>query len=413
MANVSGATNFFTKAAENSAVLSLTSSISSGATTVPVTGLGTNYADGDVVSLVIEPNSTNGAKQVFTGTVSGGATAVSGASWTEGTNQAHTAGVTIIDYTTATDWDLLQKGITTQHTQAGTHHAVTTDTLTASASVTSPSFIENTTSLQTVRSESHKDFIVDGTGIWSVSSGLTGAMTAITAYIGGKRVSAGTISSHTFAASSDTYVAIDNTGAITYSAVASGGTSPARPANAVWIALVRTSGSAIITFGQTPDPVNGLSCFDNLNNFPINPQRGSRVVGRQCGWGTITQGTSTAAVMWNGCQYLPFTGFFGRTYRFTMHESVIDSYTVSGSGGFFQWFFSNSQTKTVSSTMQVIRTPAVAGGCGADGTFEFVASYSGLQYLAIQWLSAPNVSGTLACERANSSAPAYYTVEEI
>ncbi len=147
MANITGATSYFTKAVEASAALTLTSSIASGATSVPITGLSTNYADGDVVGFVIEPASAT-AKQVFTGVVSGGATAVSSVQWTEGTNQPHSGGVTIVDYTTATDWALLQKGILVHANQNGTLNTATVNSITSAATTASLTTGQTATNLR-------------------------------------------------------------------------------------------------------------------------------------------------------------------------------------------------------------------------------------------------------------------------
>lgn len=120
MPNITGATQFFPKAAESSVPLSLGASVAASATTVQVTNLNTNYSNGDTVVLTIDPG-TPATKQVFTGQVSTGS--VLNVIWTEGTNQPHTVGAIIIDYTSATHQNLMQKGISVQHNQDGTHAA--------------------------------------------------------------------------------------------------------------------------------------------------------------------------------------------------------------------------------------------------------------------------------------------------
>lgn len=82
----------------------LTSNIASGAATVPVDDL-TAYTDGDTVVLVIDP--ANSSKQVFTGQVDRAASRVTGVKWTEGANVIHNSGATIVDYVTATHYDML------------------------------------------------------------------------------------------------------------------------------------------------------------------------------------------------------------------------------------------------------------------------------------------------------------------
>lgn len=117
MPNLSGTTQFFTKSAENTVAMTLGGSVTGGVTTtVPVTNM-SNYTDGDVVAFVVDPG-TPSLKQVFTGTKSG--TNIINAVWTEGTNQPHTLGAPVIDYTTATHWDLLLQGLLASHTLNGT-----------------------------------------------------------------------------------------------------------------------------------------------------------------------------------------------------------------------------------------------------------------------------------------------------
>lgn len=117
MANITGVSKYFTKAAENTAPMTLASSIAAGATTVPITGSSTNYNDGDIVAFVIEPTSSTN-KQVFTGQMLGGS--ATNVVWTYGTNVPHTAGVAIVDYVTATDWDMLTTGVQKSINQDGT-----------------------------------------------------------------------------------------------------------------------------------------------------------------------------------------------------------------------------------------------------------------------------------------------------
>jgi hypothetical protein len=68
------------------------------------------YSNGEQVALVIDPTDTN-KKQVFTGTIDTSGVQVTNVVWTEGTNQAHSAGATVVDYTTATHQAALAKGL--------------------------------------------------------------------------------------------------------------------------------------------------------------------------------------------------------------------------------------------------------------------------------------------------------------
>ena len=133
MPNITGATQFFPKAAENSVTLALGASVAANATVVQVTNINTNYSNGDTVVLTIDPGLP-AVKQVFTGQVSTGT--VIGVIWTEGTNQPHTVGAVIIDYTSATHQNLMQKGLSVQHNQDGTHGPISATSITNSGNET-------------------------------------------------------------------------------------------------------------------------------------------------------------------------------------------------------------------------------------------------------------------------------------
>lgn len=113
MPNIAAATNYITRSYENTVPMTITSTVLAGAATVNVTGL-TNYNDGDVVVLVVDP-ATPALKQAFTGTKVGAA--ITNVVWTEfptgGVNVQHAAGATVVDYVTATHWDLLRAGLLT------------------------------------------------------------------------------------------------------------------------------------------------------------------------------------------------------------------------------------------------------------------------------------------------------------
>lgn len=126
--NVSAVSNYFATANEGFAT-TLNGSISSGATTVPLTSV-SGLTNGSIFVGIIEPGATN--QQVFTGTVSTGGTSITGVQWTRGTNVAHTGGVAIVDYTTGTAFNMITTGILKQHTQGGAHTGLTTDTLSTS-----------------------------------------------------------------------------------------------------------------------------------------------------------------------------------------------------------------------------------------------------------------------------------------
>lgn len=89
------------------------------------------------------------------------------------------------------------------------------------------------------------DYIVPGTGVIAVSSGLTCTISDITYYINGIRYTKTGISNKTFTASKDTYCFIDTAGTITYTEVANNAAAPAAPANSICFDIVASGASSI------------------------------------------------------------------------------------------------------------------------------------------------------------------------
>lgn len=129
MSDVSAVTNYFATANEGFTT-TLASTISSAATTVPLNSV-SGLTNGTVFVGIIEPGQTK--QQVFTGTVSTGSTSITGVKWTRGTNVGHSGGVSIVDYTTGTAFNMLTTGILKQHSQTGVHTAITATSLSTSA----------------------------------------------------------------------------------------------------------------------------------------------------------------------------------------------------------------------------------------------------------------------------------------
>lgn len=128
MPTITNVLKFFPKAKEGFTT-TLASTISSGATTVPLNSV-SGYSNGDTVCLVVEPTSTT-AKQVFTGVIDTSGVQVTSVVWTEGTNQSHASGATVVDYATATHISIMSKGLLAEHNIDGTHNDITADSITA------------------------------------------------------------------------------------------------------------------------------------------------------------------------------------------------------------------------------------------------------------------------------------------
>lgn len=121
MSTVTSVTKHF-PSAEEGFTTTLASTVSSGATTVPLNSVA-GYSNGEVVVFVVDPTNAS-KKQAFTGTIDTAGVQVTGVVWTEGTNQDHTAGSTVVDYATATHMSMVSKGILVSHGQDG--HIATT-----------------------------------------------------------------------------------------------------------------------------------------------------------------------------------------------------------------------------------------------------------------------------------------------
>lgn len=122
--NVTSVVNHFSNANEGF-LTTLSSSILSGATTIPLTTV-SGLTNGDIFVGIIEPSLTK--QQTFTGTVDTSGSQLTGVVWTRGTNADHTAGVTIVDYVAGTGHNMMKKGILVGHNQNGTHKSGATYT---------------------------------------------------------------------------------------------------------------------------------------------------------------------------------------------------------------------------------------------------------------------------------------------
>lgn len=120
---------------------------------------------------------------------------------------------------------------------------------------------------ETRMAESLADFIASGC-VWSILTGLNGAMTSGIAYVTGKRLTVAAVASNTFTASRDTYVYISNVGSVQYNPVANNAAQPATPANTVLVAKIVTSASAITSVVAMPGRPVSKARVD-LNTFGV------------------------------------------------------------------------------------------------------------------------------------------------
>ena len=124
--------------AENGFTTTTSGSVTSGAATVGLNSVA-GYTNGQPAVFVIDP--LNAKKQTFTGIVDTSGVQVTSVVWTAGSNVAHDAGATVVDYATATHVAMISKGILVQHNQDGTHKAITS----TNATLTTPTITSPTT----------------------------------------------------------------------------------------------------------------------------------------------------------------------------------------------------------------------------------------------------------------------------
>lgn len=123
--SVSSLSSNFFPSAQNGFTTTLASTISSGATTVPLNSVA-GYTNGEVATFIVDPSDAT-KKQTFTGVIDTGGVQVTSVVWTAGTNQSHTSGATVVDYATATHISQISKGILVHADQDGTLKAGAVD----------------------------------------------------------------------------------------------------------------------------------------------------------------------------------------------------------------------------------------------------------------------------------------------
>lgn len=257
MATLTSVTKHFPKPKEGF-ITTLGSSILAGAATVPLNST-TGLTNGDVFVGLIEPGETN--QQCFTGTVDTGGNQITGVVWTTGSNVAHTAGVTIVDYVTSTTVGMISKGLLVEHNQDGTHSDITATSVTATGTVQGATVVatgdtqHRSVSVETIKTETQFDYIASG-GVWSgdsYGSTLNASMTALVCYINGRRGTISAVTARAFTASKDTYVdVLNNSGtfSLVYTEVSNNAASPALAANSIRLAIIVTGAGNIANVGS-------------------------------------------------------------------------------------------------------------------------------------------------------------------
>lgn len=287
--SVASVTKFF-PTAQNGFTTTLASTVASGATTVPLNSVA-GYTNGDTAVFIVDPTSAT-AKQAFTGVIDTAGVQVTGVIWTAGTNQAHTGGATVVDYTAATHINMVTKGLLIGHNQDGTHatnlplttpqittsindsggneviktpataSAVNEITVTNAATTVAPSISATGGDAAIALNLRGKglaksvtigagatvifpyDYVVSGC-VWTAdAAGSTKAasMTAGVVAINGNPITVAAVTARTFTASKDVYVDVldngDGTGLLVYTDGTTNAASGALASNSIRLAIV-------------------------------------------------------------------------------------------------------------------------------------------------------------------------------
>lgn len=382
MATLTSVVKFFPTAKEGFTT-TLASSISSGAATVPLNSV-TGYTNGDVVVLVVEPTSLT-AKQAFTGVVDTAGVQITSVVWTEGTNQTHASGATVVDYATATHISMMTKGLLVSMNEDGTMITslpLTTPKITtsindsggneviktpATASAVNEITVTNAASGNNPRISAtgggtnvSLDLLPKGTGhittngsvllaslfdhvvsgcVWTAdAAGSTkvASMTSGVVFIGGSYLTVAAVVSRTFTASKDTYIDVSDsgsgTGTVAYDAsAANNAASPALAAGSLRLGIIQTGATFIATAacvnqGQEDRllPIASsvaYSITDSLGNLICPRDPQRRLLGYKSTTATFSTSSTTAVVL-TGLQ-CPVIVPTGRKVKVTIYAGNI------------------------------------------------------------------------------------------
>lgn len=210
--------------------------------------------------------------------------------------------------------------------------------------------------------------------VWSTVSGLAGTMSGGTIYYNGTPVTVNSVASHTFTASKDTYIDVDNNGNVTYQAVTNNAASASLTANSVRVAIVITGSSAItfINLGQVDSTLSGfapiissvsLTVTDSLGNliYPTDPQ--SKILGyRENTSGFTLTSSQTTPTQVTGLS-VPVIVPTGRKIEIDIFARDIFNATAANSTQFTIWDgVVNSGTQIGNGFVPAVNTAAAALG---------------------------------------------------
>lgn len=313
---------------------------------------------------------------------------------------------------------------TTQHNQDGTHAAVTATSVTATGTVQGATVVATgdsqlrSISLETIRSETEFDYVASG-GVWSgdaYASTRNASMTALTAYIGGRRGTISAVTARAFTASKDTYIDVLNTAGVfslVYTEVANNVASPALAANSIRLAIVVTGASNIAAVGSVNQgqedrilPIASsvaYSVTDSLGNL-ICPRDPTRKI---LGYKQVTANQATASV-----SYVDITGLSCPVIVPAGRKVIVTTFfcgasnSTAGSGGYFNAY---DATNSVGVAQSLGRSGAASAEFHVNATRPYTPPTSGSMTFKSQF--ALITSGAISTNAATGLGAGYIKVE--
>ena len=293
MANITGVTSILPTSNEGY-VDNLSASISSGASTVPVNSASA-YQDGDVVVLTVDPGVPEEA--TFTGTKASSPDRFVNCEWTEGNIGAgHASGSAVVDYVSATHYNLLAKALKGILNQDGSYKS---------------SVLESILNVNQRTKDIYGDFIVQAP--ITDTTGLAQTYGEVIGYIGGARIKADSGAVKVLTATSDNYVTLDNSGAINVIAVAVSSPQPALPANSLWLGKYTTNATAVTATNETLRVTSPIATKSIQNKAVTAPK---------IDFATFTSRVSTDARGW---KVTDMGGYVEYSKQFSFNSLAIES----------------------------------------------------------------------------------------
>ncbi|MGO4470326.1 hypothetical protein AB4Y95_00105 [Arthrobacter sp. M-10] len=253
---------------------------------------------------------------------------------------------------------------------------------------------------------------VDNGCVWTISSGLAGTMTKGLVYINVNGVmvpvNLAAIASNTFTASQDTYVYVNVLGTVGYLPVANNAASPALPANAVWLAIVVTSGSAITSIntgqiGATAPTVSGrVLMVSDTNGVLIYPTANQRTLAHA----QITSDSTTVSLAPVTGLSITFLAVAGRKYTVSAYSADLSSSTGATIAKATLW------NGAVSSGTQVQMAQQTSGGANYGTPMNMAYKFTATATGSISFnLGLQDIGGSTAKIQAGATYPAALTAE--